>query len=139
MSAPAKAVKPVPKAAWIVAGVADLVQLVAFPFFGPGAFSPINDALDVVVSIVLVKLLGWHFVLLPALATELVPVVDLAPTWTLSVGVVALSRRGSAGAPAATSTPSTPSPGPAAPSGSHAEVVEVTPPALPGPTEPPGA
>jgi len=137
MTAPQKVVKPVPKLAWIVAAAADLVQLVAFPFFGQGAFSPVNDALDVVVSIVLVRLLGWHLVLLPALAAELVPLVDLAPTWTLSVGVVAMSRGRGAGAapPVAPATPG--SPGPQAPSGSHAEVVEGPPTTLPGPPDPP--
>lgn len=139
MSASGKVVKPVPKAAWIVAAVADVVQLVAFPFFGPGAFSPINDALDVVVSIVLVKLLGWHLVLLPALAAELVPLVDLAPTWTLSVAVVALTRRQAAGAAAQAATAPPAPTMPMAPTGSHAEVVEGPPPALPGPADPPSA
>lgn len=120
---------PVPRAAWALAVVADLVQFVAFPFFGQGLFSPANNVLDVIVSIVLVRLLGWHLVLLPALAAELVPLVDLAPTWTLSVAVVALGRRGQVGA-----TPA-PGPAPAAPTGSHAEVVEEAPPALPAPDE----
>lgn len=122
MDGSGKISKPVPKAAWIVAAAADVIQLVALPFFGEGIFSPLNTALDVLVSVVLVKLLGWHLVLLPALATELVPLVDLAPTWTLSVGVVALSRRNAAGAVA---------PKPAAPSASHAEVIESQPPAIP--------
>jgi hypothetical protein len=121
---------PVPRLAWVVAAVADLVQLVAFPFFGEGLFSPLNDVLDVLVSIVLLRLLGWHFVLLPALAAELVPVADLAPTWTLSVTVIALGRRGRTGAAAE-------APKPAGPTGSRAEVVEESPRALPGPEDPP--
>lgn len=137
MSASREKSKSVPKAAWIVAVVADLVQFVALPFFGQGLFSPFNTALDVVVSLVLVKLLGWHLVLLPALAAELMPVVDLAPTWTLSVGVIAMGRRGGSATAAAPPSASTPSPAPAAPTGSHAEVVEGPPPALPDRTAPP--
>lgn len=136
MSDSRKVVKPVPKAAWIVAGLADLVQFVALPFFGQGLFSPLNAALDVLVSIILVRLLGWHLVLLPALAAELVPLVDLAPTWTLSVGVIALGRRSAAGAAAPVAPAETK---PTAPSSSHAEVIEGPPPALPSPTDPPGA
>ncbi len=121
---------PVPRAAWILAVVADLVQFVAFPFFGQGLFSPANNALDVIVSIVLLRLLGWHLVLLPALAAELVPVVALAPTWTLSVAVIAFGRRGQVGAPTAAAQR-------AEPTGSHAEVVEEPPPAPPQPGERP--
>jgi hypothetical protein len=122
--APAAAVapRPVPRAAWLLAIAADLVQFVAFPFFGQGLFSPANNVLDVIVSLVLLRLLGWHLVLLPELAAELVPLVDLAPTWTLSVAVVALGRRGQPGA------------GPGSPGGpddSHAEVIEEPRAALP--------
>ena len=132
MDAPApKPVRKVPIAAWLVAAAADLIQFVALPFFGEGIYSPLNTALDVLVSIVLVKLLGWHLVLLPTLAAELLPVVDLAPTWTLSVGVVAFSRRNAAGTAAPTAAPSATPQRPTAQSGSHAEVVESPPPAIP--------
>lgn len=114
---------PVPPAAWLIAIAADLVQLVGFPLFVEGIGSPLNDALDVLVSAVLFWMLGWHVALLPALAAELIPVVDIAPTWTLAVAVVALGRRGTAGSVA--------SPPAAAPTGSGAEVVEEAPPALP--------
>ncbi len=80
--------------AWIVAIVADALQLVAFPFFVEGWISPVNDALDVVTSIVLFRLLGWHPALLPTLVAELLPGVDLVPTWTAAVGIVAWTRRG---------------------------------------------
>lgn len=61
------------------------MQLVAAPLFGEGFASPFNDVLDVVVAGVLIKLLGFHWALLPALAAEAVPALDLAPTWTASV------------------------------------------------------
>jgi len=38
--------------------------------------------LDLVVAAVLIRLLGFHWVLLPALPAGAVPVLDLAPTWT---------------------------------------------------------
>ena len=69
----------------LVALAADAVQLLAAPLFGEGFASPLNDALDLVVAGVLIKLLGFHWALLPALAAEAVPALDLAPTWTASV------------------------------------------------------
>jgi hypothetical protein len=73
------------RAARIVALTADAVQLVAAPLFGEGFASPLNDALDLIVAAVLIKLLGFHWALLPAAAAEMVPALDLAPTWTASV------------------------------------------------------
>lgn len=65
----------------------------AAPIFGEGFASPFNDALDVVVAGVLIKLLGFHWALLPALAAEVVPVLDLAPTWTASVLFITASPK----------------------------------------------
>lgn len=64
---------------------ADLVQLGLFPYFLPGAAAPWNDALDVVVGLALVRLIGWHWAFLPAFLGELVPGLDLVPTWTAAV------------------------------------------------------
>jgi hypothetical protein len=101
------------RAAWIVAVAADALQLAAFPFFAEGFLSPANDVLDVIASVALVRLLGWHPALLPTLAAELLPGVDLVPTWTAAVGIVAWSRRNAR----------TAAPPPATPRTSHAEVV----------------
>ena len=68
------------------------MQLVAAPLFGEGFASPLNDALDLVVAFVLIKLLGFHWALLPATAAELVPALDLAPTWTASVLFITSSK-----------------------------------------------
>ena len=68
-----------------VAAAADLVQLALAPLFGEGFASPANDALDLAVAAALVWLLGFHWALLPAAAGELMPGLDLAPTWTASV------------------------------------------------------
>lgn len=76
------------KAARVVAIAADAVQIGLAPLFGEGFASPFNDVLDVAVAAVLIKLLGFHWALLPALAAESVPALDLAPTWTASVLLV---------------------------------------------------
>jgi len=73
------------RAARIIAIAADLLQLVFFPAFAPGWLSPLNNALDVVVAVVMVRLVGWHFTFLPTFVAELVPGLDLIPTWTAAV------------------------------------------------------
>ena len=76
------------RAGLILAMAADALQLFVFPLFAEGALSPADDVLDVVVAIVLVRLLGWHWEFLPAFAAELIPGADLVPFWTLSVASV---------------------------------------------------
>ena len=72
------------RAAWIVALLADGIQIGLAPF--TGALSTwVDKPLDVVVMIALWRLLGWHWVLLPSFLVELVPYVEVAPTWTLAV------------------------------------------------------
>jgi hypothetical protein len=74
--------------AWLVAMAADALQIVAFPFFAEGGISPADSALDVVVGLILIRLLGWHWAFLPSLAAELIPGMDLFPTWTAAVWYV---------------------------------------------------
>lgn len=83
---------PQQRLAWLVAIVADTLQIVAFPAFFEGAFSPFDIGLDVLVAIVLSRLLGWHWAFLPTLAAELIPGVDLFPTWTAAVFFVTRHR-----------------------------------------------
>jgi hypothetical protein len=73
---------------WLIAVAADAIQLGAFPFFAEGALSPPDDVLDVVVGALLCKMLGWHWAFLPTFAAELIPGVDLFPTWTAAVAFV---------------------------------------------------
>ena len=77
----------------MIALAADALQIAIAPLFGEGFASPFNDALDLAVALVLVKLLGFHWALLPALAAEAIPALDLAPTWTAAVLLVTGSRR----------------------------------------------
>ena len=71
--------------AWGIALAADALQWVLLPLFWAGAASPVDEALDVVIGIALWRLLGWHWALLPTLVAELIPGVDLVPTWTAAV------------------------------------------------------
>jgi len=75
-----------------IAVAADLIQIAVMPAFAGGGLSLVNDALDVVVAILMVGLVGWHFAFLPSFVAELVPGLDLVPTWTLAVWFV--TRKG---------------------------------------------
>jgi hypothetical protein len=68
-----------------IAVAADLIQIAVMPAFAGGGLSLVNDALDVVVAVLMVGLVGWHFAFLPSFVAELVPGLDLIPTWTLAV------------------------------------------------------
>jgi hypothetical protein len=78
--------------AWLVAVVADSLQLVAWPLFGEGALSVADAALDSFVAVVLTRLLGWHWAFLPTFVVELIPGLDLFPTWTAAVFFVTRQR-----------------------------------------------
>jgi len=76
------------KTAMLVAIVADALQLVIFPMFVEGAFSPADDLLDLGVGALMINLLGWHWEFLPSFLAKLVPGVDLVPFWTMAVASV---------------------------------------------------
>ena len=73
------------RAARLIAMAADLLQIGVLPLFAPGALSPADDALDVAVAGLLTWLVGWHWSFLPSFVAELVPGLDLVPTWTAAV------------------------------------------------------
>lgn len=83
-------ISPGPKfmTAMAVAIVADVLQLVVFPSFVEGAFSPADDLLDFGVAAAMTHLLGWHWEFLPSFLAKLVPGVDLVPFWTIAVASV---------------------------------------------------
>ena len=72
----------------ILAIVADVLQMVVFPFFVEGAESPADDVLDLGIGAVLIYLLGWHWEFLPSFVAKLVPGIDLVPFWTMAVANV---------------------------------------------------
>jgi hypothetical protein len=73
------------KAARVLGVMADAVQLGLLPLFVGGWVSPLNDALDVVVAVAMVALVGWHWAFLPAFFSEMIPIWDLVPSWTAAV------------------------------------------------------
>jgi len=77
--------KPEHRLAWMIAVIADTLQIAALPFFAEGGISPLDTGLDLVVAFMLTRLLGWHWAFLPTFAAELVPGLDLIPTWTAAV------------------------------------------------------
>ena len=80
-----------PRRVWIARALAvcvDALQISLFPWFFPGFLSPLNVVTDVVAAFVFWGLLGWHPLLLPTFIIEQLPIVDLAPTWTIAVLIV---------------------------------------------------
>ena len=57
--------------------------------FGLGLIPPIQWVVDGITVLVLLRVLGFSWPLLIALAVEAVPVLEIFPTWTLVVLVMA--------------------------------------------------
>ena len=87
------------RAARAIAVVVDALQIVVFPAFFPGLVSPLENVLDVVTGIILTLLLGFHVAFLPTFIAELVPFVDLFPSWTLAVLFVTRKKTPKEGTP----------------------------------------
>ena len=85
--------------AWMVALAADTIQIAGLPLFIEGAVSPADSVLDLVVGFTLIRLLGWHWAFLPTMAAELIPGMDLFPTWTAAVWYVTRQQRVNPGEP----------------------------------------
>ncbi|MBP7825221.1 MAG: hypothetical protein KA236_01510 [Verrucomicrobia bacterium] len=84
------------RAAYAVAICTDVIQIVLFPLFWEGGLSPLEIALDLVACSVITALVGWHIAFIPTFLIELVPGVDLAPTWTIAVIIATRGRQMSA-------------------------------------------
>ena len=76
-------------AALAVAVLADLIQFA----LGPLGWTFFDEFIDVVAMMATWWLLGFHPLLLPTFILELVPIVDMLPTWTGCVGAVLLLRK----------------------------------------------
>lgn len=85
-----------PRRVWIARGIAVLVDVLQWALL-PASLTPWNGAIDVATGLAMVALVGWHWAFLPTFAAELVPFVDLVPTWTLAVTFATRGRV--AGAP----------------------------------------
>lgn len=77
------------RAAYAVAIATDVLQFALGPF--GWAFS--DEILDVIALVLTTKLLGFHPLLLPTFVLEVVPVVDMIPTWTACVALVVALRK----------------------------------------------
>jgi hypothetical protein len=73
------------RVALAVAALSDVVQMALFPVFAEGASSPFDVALDAATAIAILAIVGFRWRLAIALVAELVPGVDLFPTWTAVV------------------------------------------------------
>jgi hypothetical protein len=94
-----------PRRIWLaraIAVAADVVQVAIFPAFIQGALSPFEDALDVIVALLLTLLVGWHIAFIPSFIVKLFPIADLAPTWTIAIFI---ATRGSKSPPLIDETP----------------------------------
>jgi hypothetical protein len=88
MFAPSSPSASSPRRIWlarIVAVLADTIQIAVFPVFVEGAMSPLDDVFDLVVAGILTCLVGWHIAFVPSFIVKLMPVADLAPTWTAAI------------------------------------------------------
>jgi hypothetical protein len=72
-----------------VAAATDAVQLL----LGPFGITFADEVLDVIAMIVTWRLLGFHALLLPTFVLEVLPIVDILPTWTGCVGIVVAMRK----------------------------------------------
>ena len=81
--------RPRIRAAYAVAIATDVLQF----GLGPFGWAFFDEILDVLALIATTKLLGFHPLLLPSFVLELVPIVDVLPTWTACVALVVATRR----------------------------------------------
>jgi len=95
------------RAARILAVAADLAQIALLPAVFPLSITPINNVIDVAVGLALVALVGWHWALLPAFVAEMIPLVEVVPTWTVAVFI---ATRGRAAPPGGRVEPGPPPP-----------------------------
>ncbi|SRR5258708_6325346 len=78
------------RSAYAIAIATDVLQVALGPFGWVGT----DEVLDVVAMMLTTRLIGFHPLLLPTFALELVPIIDMLPTWTGCVAlVVALKKK----------------------------------------------
>jgi hypothetical protein len=68
-----------------IAGLTDLIQIVFLPLFWEGAASPFDVGLDILAALSLFVVLGFKWRFLAGLIVEVIPGLDLFPTWTALV------------------------------------------------------
>jgi hypothetical protein len=84
---------------WTAYGVGVATDALQF-LMGPLGWAGADEVLDVIASVLVWRVLGFHPLLLPTFLIELLPITDMLPTWTGCVAlVIALRRRQQIGAP----------------------------------------
>ena len=78
--------------AWVVAILVDVLQLGLLPVTGGLSFW-LDKPLDILAMALLWRLLGWHWALVPSFLIELLPIAELAPTWTLATWIIVRKRQ----------------------------------------------
>jgi hypothetical protein len=78
--------------AWIVAILVDALQIGLLPLSG-GVSMWLDKPLDVLAMVLLWRLLGWHWALVPSFFFEFLPIAELAPTWTLATLIIVRQRK----------------------------------------------
>lgn len=93
-------VQVTPSKARLAMAIAVIVDAVQLPLQGASITGigtlpaeAIDLAIDAATALVLTRLLGFHWALLPTLALELIPFVDLAPTWLACASYVISKRK----------------------------------------------
>jgi hypothetical protein len=72
-----------------IAVAADALQF----FLGPLGWVIVDSLIDVIAMVLMIILLGFHLLLLPTFVVELIPGVDMLPTWTACVVAVVVLRK----------------------------------------------
>jgi len=77
------------KAAYTIAIATDALQFA----LGPLGWTFADEIFDVAALIAITRLIGFHPLLLPTFLLEIVPIVDVLPTWTGCVALVVAMRK----------------------------------------------
>ena len=73
---------------WLARGLAlaiDGLQIGLLPLFAGGAVEGAAVAVDVAAAALFIWLCGFHYAFLPTVVAEVVPMLDLFPSWTAAV------------------------------------------------------
>jgi len=80
------------RTAWIIAIAVDALQLGLFPVTLTLS-TWLDKPLDLAAMGMLWYLVSWHWALLPTFVVELVPFVELVPTWTLALWLISRKQK----------------------------------------------
>lgn len=75
--------------AYAVAVTIDAAQVL----LGPFGWAGFDELLDVIATIVISRLIGFHPLLLPTFLLEFLPLTDMLPTWTGCTALVVRARK----------------------------------------------